>query len=186
VLGVAVAVQQHDGGRAYAGIVSRAQIAARRFQIDGAELLALGRHALVDLDDALVEQLGQDDVADEELGAVLIGDAQRVGEAFGDDQDGALALAFEQRVGRDRGAHLDGVDRRGGKRRVGGEAEQVADTLQGGVAVLLGIFGEQLVGDEAAVGPPRHDISEGAATVDPELPARRTHPIRSRPFAGAL
>ena len=48
--------------------------------------LALGGHALVDLDDALVELFRQDDVAGEELRPVLVADAQRVGEALGDDQ----------------------------------------------------------------------------------------------------
>ena len=50
-------------------------------------------------------------------------------------------------------------------------AQQVADAGDRGVAVLLGILREQLVGDERAVGLARDDVGERAAAVDPELPA---------------
>ena len=40
-----------------------------------------------------------------------------------------------------------------------------------GVVVALGILGQQLVRDQRAVGAARHDVGEGAAAVDPELPA---------------
>jgi hypothetical protein len=46
----------------------------------------------------------------------------------------------------------------------------VADAGHGGVEVVLGILGQQLVGDEGAVGAARHDVGKGAAAVDPELP----------------
>jgi len=51
------------------------------------------------------------------------------------------------------------------------EAEQVADALHRGVAIGLGIFRQQLVGDELAVRPPPDHVGEGAAAIDQELPA---------------
>ncbi len=73
---------------------------------------AVGAHALVDLDDALVEHVGLDDMAGEDLRPRLVADAQRVAEALGDDEERALALALEQRIGGDRGAHLHRADAR--------------------------------------------------------------------------
>ena len=61
----------------------------------------------------------------------------------------------------------------GGQRRAARDAEQIADAGERGVLVAPGVLGEQLVGDERAVGPARDDVGEGAAAVDPELPARR-------------
>ncbi len=176
MLGIAVTVQQHDRGRTNAGIMSGAEIVACPGDVDLAQLLAFRGYALVDLHDALVEQLGQNDMADEEFRAVLIGNAQRVGEALGDYQDGAFALAFKQRVGRDRRPHLDRVDGIGGQRGVGSETKQVADALQRRVAILLGVLREQLVGDQTAIGPPRDHVRKGAAAVNPELPTHRRHP----------
>ena len=88
---------------------------------------AVGAHALVDLDDALVEQLRQDDLLGEDVGPRLVADPQRIAKAVGDEEERAVALALEQRVGGDRGAHLDGADRAGRDRRAGRQAEQVAD-----------------------------------------------------------
>jgi hypothetical protein len=47
----------------------------------------------------------------------------------------------------------------------------VADAGDRRVAVLLGVVAEQLVRDQPAVGAFAHHVGEGAATVDPELPA---------------
>ena len=52
----------------------------------------------------------------------------------------------------------------------GRKAEQVADACDRRVAVGLGIFRKQLVGDERAVGPPADHVGEGAAAIDPEFP----------------
>ena len=133
--------------------------------------------ALVHLDDALVEQVRQHDVTREQVGPVLIADAQRVAEAARGHEHGPVAGAFQQRVGGDRGAHLDARHRVGRQGRVRGEAEQVADALYRGVPVAFRVGRQQLVGDEATVRPARHEVGEGAAAVDPDLPARgvRTH-----------
>ena len=58
----------------------------------------------------------------------------------------------------------------GRDRLAGLQAQQVADAGDGRVAVLLGVFRQQLVRDQRAVGPLGDDVGEGAAAVDPELP----------------
>src|SRR5690606_38607286 len=113
VLGPAIAVEEDDRRRAYARREGRPEIAPRRLEVGGAQHLAFGGDALVDLDDALVEKLGQDDAPREELRAVLVGDAELVGEAARRDEDRALALALEERVGGDRRPHLDRFERKG-------------------------------------------------------------------------
>ena len=74
---------------------------------------AVGAHALVDLDHALEQHFGLDDLLGEDLRPRLVADAQRVAETFRGHQQRALALALEQRVGGDRGAHLHGADAAG-------------------------------------------------------------------------
>ena len=72
--------------------------------------------------------------------------------------------------------------------------EHYRDAAVAGIRHLLGLAaGEPITPEQVdcvkmgtTVGPPRHHIGEGAATIDPELPSRRAHPTRSRPFAGAL
>src|SRR6202008_3781949 len=87
------------------------------------------------------------------------------------DEQRRFALALEQRVGRDRRSHLHALDLLGCDRLVGAQPEQVADAGNRRIAVLLGVLGQQLVGDEAAVGALADQVGEGAAAVDPELPA---------------
>jgi hypothetical protein len=63
-----------------------------------------------------------------------------------------LALALEQRVGGHRGAHLHALDLLGRDGLARRQAQQPADALDRGVAVLLGVLGQQLVRVQAAVG----------------------------------
>ena len=171
VRGVSVAVHEGDGDRAVAGVEGVAD-----FRLGGGEVerrldRAAGHDPLVDLDDPAVEQLGQHDVAGEQARADLVGDAQGVGETAGDDQQGGLALALEQGVGGHGRTHLHGIDTLGRDRRIGCQAEHVADALDRGVAIALGVFRQQLVGRQPTVRRLRHHIGKGAAPVDPELPA---------------
>src|SRR5262249_59060393 len=50
-------------------------------------------------------------------------------------------------------------------------ADEIADALHRGVAIGLGVVGKKLVGDERAVRPASDHVGEGAAAVDPEIPA---------------
>jgi hypothetical protein len=73
---------------------------------------------------------------------------------------------------------------------VGGDAEQATDPRDRGIAILLWVVGEQLQRRQRAVGALADDVGEGAAAIDPELPAARrgfTHdaPLRSSRRRGA-
>ena len=175
VVVVAVAVDEHDRDRLDTVPLGPFQRLPGAFEVDRDQLLAVGRIALVDLDHALVQELGQDDMAGEEEGSVLVADTERVAEPLGNQEDRAVALALQQRVRRDRGAHLDGVDRlrRDPGRRL--YAEQVANTLERRVLVTLRVFRQQLVGNQLAVGFLRDEVGKGSAAVDPELPAAIAH-----------
>ena len=133
--------------------------------------LAARADALVRFDHALVQKRRQLDLPHEELGPVLVGDPQRVGEALGDDERRALALALEQRVGRDGGSHLHRADEAGRDRRARRQPQQLANAVHGRVRVALGILGQELVRHERAVGPAPDDVGERSAAIDPELPA---------------
>jgi hypothetical protein len=185
VLAVAVAMQQHDGDRADAAGERGRKLAPGGGAVERPQHLALGGHPLVDLDHRLVEQLRQHDAAVEQPRPVLVGDAQRVGEAPGDRQHGAVALALEQRVGRDRRAHLDRGDRVRRDRVSGGDPEQLADALQRRITIAAGILRQQLVGHDRPVGPERHHVGEGAATIDPKFPLVVAHAQSPSGFSGA-
>ncbi len=101
---------------------------------------AVGTHALVDLDDPLIELFGKDDLLGEDVGPRLVGDPQRIAKALGDEQQHAVALALQKRIGGDGGAHLDVADQAGRDRRAGFQAEQVANALDGGVGDRLRDF----------------------------------------------
>ncbi len=110
VIGIAVAMHQHDGAGAEAATEGGAQVALRGREIGRADPLAACAHALVHFDHFLVQHRGQLDVPHEQFRAVLVGDAQRIGEATRGDEDRAVALALEQRVGGHGRAHLHAVD----------------------------------------------------------------------------
>ena len=132
---------------------------------------AVGAHALVDLDDALVELLGQDDLLGEDIGPRLVGDAQRIAKSPGDQQQHAVALALEQRVGGDGRPHLDLADAAGRHGFASRDTEQFADALDGGIAIGFGIFRKQFQRTQRAVGIAADDVGKGAAAVDPEIPS---------------
>src|SRR5262249_53267662 len=136
---------------------------------------AVGAHALGNLERALVEHLGLDDMARENLWPRLVADAQRVAEALGDDKERALAGALQERIGGDRGAHLHRADEAFGDRFIVSEPrstpKRLANALAGGVAIGLRVLGEKLMCDQRAVRPPPDDVGEGAAAIDPELPS---------------
>ena len=167
----AISVHQHDRDRANSARVRRAQPRQRGVAVERCEHFAIGIDALVDLEHFGGQRLGLDDPAGEDVGPLLRPDRQRVAEAARDAQQHRLALAFEQRVGRDGGADAD-IGR--GQRPLAYPG-QPPDRLDRGVFVLRGIVRQQLGGGQRAVGIARDDIGEGAAAVDPEMPARFRH-----------
>src|SRR4030095_9638639 len=166
----AITMHQHDRDRLDARVTRRLELAARLPEVERPHDLAVRADPLVDFDHALVEERRQLDPSHEKLGAVLIPDPQCVSEAAGDHQRRPLAPALEQRVGRDGRAHLHRVDGAGGDRRVGGEPQQLANAVDRGVAITLGVFGQELAREERPVGTARDDVGKRSATVDPELP----------------
>ena len=176
---IAIGVHQHDRHRPQAPIEGRLQREARIRFIERAHQTAIGRHPLVDFDDFPMQQLGQHDVAVEETRSSLIADARRIGEATGDHQQQRLTLALEQCIGCHCGAHLDRFDLVGGHGIVRRHAEQPTDAGNGGIGILLWIVGQQFGADQRTIRTPANHIGEGAAAIDPELPAARRRRVET-------
>ena len=103
--------------------------------------------------------------------AVLVGNAKHITKTSGGDQQRGFAFALKQGVGRHSGAHAytgNALSRYG---FMGLQAQQLAYPLHRGIRVHLRVLAQQFVGVQF---PPRiscHDVREGAATVNPKLPA---------------
>ena len=130
----------------------------------------IGAHALRHFGDAHIKHRRLLDLAREDFRPRLVADLERVAEAFAHQQQHAIALALEQCVGGDGGAHLDAVDQLGRQRVPARHLKQIGDACGRRVGVSLGILGEKLVREEPPVRRPRHDVGEGSAAVDAELP----------------
>ena len=167
---VAVAVQKDDGRRPEALGIGAFEADPGGGQVERRLDRAVGEQALWHLDHPAIEQLGQHDMAGEDVGAVLVADAQLVAEALGDHQRRRLAGALQEGVGGHRCAHLDPGDLVGGNRLPVVQFQQLADAGHRRVVVALGIVREQLAGHDPAIGAPPDHVGEGAAAVDPELP----------------
>ena len=94
VRGVAIGVHEHDRDRLDAVTKRSRKVATYGSKIRLALDRAVGAHALVDLDDALEQHLGLDDLLGENPRPRLIADAQCVAETLGGHQQDAVALAF--------------------------------------------------------------------------------------------
>ena len=173
MLRITIAVHQHDGQGTIAGIEGGLKIRAHARGIRCLQHVAVRADAFVDFDHARVEQFRQHDMAVENPRPVLIGDAQSIAKAARDCQCRGFAFALEQRVGCHRGSHFDGVDAVGRNCRIRRDAQQVFDAGDRGVCILRGVFRQQFMRDEFAVRAAADHVGEGAAAVDPELPARR-------------
>jgi hypothetical protein len=126
---------------------------------------------LVDLQYIGVEHFRQLDIEGEQVRAGLIADPQGIAEASGNRQQCRLPFSLQQGVGGYRGAHLYSGDplRRQGITRP--DAKQYTNTLDGRITIVPGIFRQQFVAEQLAVRLSCHDIGEGAAAINPELPA---------------
>ena len=171
MLRVAVAVHQGDGHRLVAGAAGLAQPAPRRLLVQWDHHGAVGAHAFVHLEDATVHRLRQADVEGEDVGAVLVADAQRVAAAARGHEERALAAPLEQGIGGHCGAHAHLGDERRGERLAAPQAEEVANALHGGVVVAPRVLRQQLARGQSTVGTACHHVGERAAPVDPEAPA---------------
>ncbi len=174
-----------DGHRADAVVVHLLEVGLQGVKVWLTQNGAIGGHPLVDLDDAVVQQVGQDDVPVEDAGAVLVADPQRVPETLRHHERGRLAGTFEKGVGGNGRAHPYGLDPFGRNGLVGTETEELTDAGHGRVGVSRGIVRQQLVRAQRPVWSPRDDVGERAAPVDPELPRSTTHVLTSSPVGAA-
>lgn len=168
VRGIAIAVHQHDRDARQPPVARGLQRGACLVLVEGGQDRAVGAGAFGDLGDGGVGRRRAVEPAREKLGPVLIADGERIAETPRDREQGRLPLAFEQRVGRDGAAHAD----RERRQRAAARAGEVADRIDRRVAGAGGVFAEIFGGDDRALGGPRDDIGEGAAAVDPDMPAR--------------
>ena len=144
--------------------------AGTRF-IEWLDLRAVDADTAANLGDALVEHARKMDVEIEQARPRLIADAQHIGKPSIDHQEGALALTFEQRVGGHGSAHLHRFDRARRNARVERQAKHSLNARNRGIMVANGVLAQQLVRREAAIRRAGDDVGEGAAPIDPELPA---------------
>ncbi len=171
MFGVAVAVQQDDGDRVKAVAAQTSERGSGGFFVERSQYLSIGADPLIDLDDLVVEHVGQHDVEREQVRARLVTDAQCIAEPGRCDERSASALALKQRVGRHGRAHADRIDLTRGQRIVRTQAQQCSDPSDGRVVVVARVLRQQLVGHHLAIRASGNDVGEGAASIDPELPA---------------
>jgi len=171
VLRVRVAVDEGDGDGIEPCAAGLREPAPYAGLVEGPHDLPVGADPFVHLEDTRVGRRRQADVEGEDVGAVLVSDAQRVAEAARGHEKGRCALALQQRVGRHRGTHADLGDEPFGDGLVAVQTEQPPHALDGGVLVTAGIDGEELVRVQVTLRRPGHHVRERAAAVDPEAPA---------------
>ena len=167
---IAIRVHEDDRDGAVSLRSRPAQRGAHGFRVRRRLYGSVGEHALVDLDHARVKQFGLLDRAGEDLRPRLIADLERIAEAARCDQERPLALPLQQRVGRDRRAHLDDPDRARRDRLARGQSDQAPDRLDCGVFVSRA-FGEEFSRMQAPARIAPDHVGEGAAAIDPEVPA---------------
>ena len=171
--GEAVTVHEHNRHTAQPLIKLGLQLPTQMRFVQNLHHVTMRAHAFIRLHHRLVQEFGQDNLPVKQSGAVLVGNAQGIGKACRGHQQCGLALALQQRVGGHGGAHLYALDHFGRDRGAGRQAQQLPNAGDCRIAVLLGVFGQQLECDQAAIRALADHVSERAATVNPKLPARQ-------------
>ena len=169
----AIAMHQHQCQRAITARKGRHQIAfgsRQRPGIQRKQHFAACADALVHLDHVAIEQLRQTDMPVKNARAVLIGNAQGITKATRHHQQGALALALEQGIGGHGSTHLHRFDGLTGNGIALTQPEEMPDAGQRRIGIAIRVLRQQLVRQQHAIRTPRHQIGEGASTIDPELP----------------
>ena len=183
MVGMRISMHEHDGDGIDAVGAASFERSARSGKIERSLDAAVGADALRHLGDARIEHRRLLYSAREDLWPRLVADLERVAEPFAHEQQNAVALALQQRIGGDRGAHLDAVDQLRRKRVPALNAKKIADARGRRIRIGLWILREELVREQPPVRRPRHDVGEGAAAVDAELPGAQRHPSRISPAA---
>ena len=164
--GVAIAVHQQDRDSAQPLAICRLERGARGRFVQCHAHVAIGGHPLVDLDDVVMEGIGQADIAREQIGAFLRTDANGVAEPARDGKEDGLTLTLQQGIGRDGRADAQ----RTGRDRAVAYASEAANRFDRGIGIAFRIAGEQLGSVQPPIGVARDHVGEGAATIDPEMP----------------
>ena len=131
VLRMAPAMQEDDGHRAPSGAARSLQVRAQARPVKRRQHAALRIDALARLNHSGVQGRREQYAPREDVGAILVTDAQRIGEAGGGHQHHRLTSAREQCVGRDGGTN---PDRRHCGRRCAGACENRARRAQARIA----------------------------------------------------
>ncbi|MNN01770.1 hypothetical protein D3C81_1143980 [compost metagenome] len=168
---ISVGMHEDNRHRAKPAGIKRLQLRPDGYLIEVLEDIPCGVKALSSLHDLGVEQRWQHDLAVEQAWSVLISDSKCVAVTLRDNKHRRLALALQQSVCRYRGTHLHDLDavRRNGL--VLGKLQKTPHAFDCAVLVLRRILRQQLVRHHVARRLHAHDVREGAAAVDPELPA---------------
>jgi len=126
--------------------------------------------ALARLDHRGIQARRQHYAPREDVGSILVTDAQRIAEAGGGHQHHRLAGAREQRVGGDGGTHLHRCHRARLCARLENRARRAETRIARRAA---GARRKHLANVQLASGREADDIRKRTAAIDPELPARR-------------
>ena len=165
VLAVFPAMHQDDGERIEAIGAQCGESGPCRPLVELCQHRAVGADALGDLDDPGGQLFGQHDMTREDFGPRLIADPQCVAKPARDRQRQPFALALEQGVGR----HC-GPDPQFGDRCSAILVHQPPDRLARGIGIMVGVFGQELVGHQRPGGGHRDDIGKSPPAIDREAP----------------
>ena len=112
-------------------------------------------------------------MAGKDVGPVLVANPQGIAKALGDQQQGAIALPLQQSIGRYGRPHLHHLNGRGGNRLIRPQPQQIANALDRGIGVAIGVFRQELMDHNLPIRATGHNVGKGAAAINPKLPLRR-------------
>ena len=171
VVGEPTTMEKDDGDRFDTRRLQGFEPGADLVVVERCQNLAVNADSLIDLDDYLIEHLGQLDIEREQIWTGLIANAQCISETGGGDERCPRTLAFEQCVGCNRRAHAHRIDLIRGQQIVGGDLEKTTDALDRGVVIAIRVFRKELGDVKAAVRSSRDDVGKRATAVNPEIPS---------------
>ena len=179
VVWVQITVHEGDGDAVYSVSLGGAEGGAGAIFIQFGDDIPFGVQPLINLCDPFIKQFRQGDLKVKELRPRLMADPEKIAKPLGDEEERAVPLPFQQRIGGDGGAHLHRFD---GVRRHGvaiSQPQHLTNALHGGVLVAFRVLRKQLVRRQRPIRTLRHDVGEGAAAVDPELPHDKSLLLRA-------